>query len=253
MNGVVFGERAAFFPAHDTLVVADLHVGRDEASAVSFPLGEREDLVARLGAACSRFDPETVVVAGDVVHTFSDVSERSRQTLTALGEVCEASGTALELVAGNHDTALANAWGEPIREAVILGASGVATGRLTDGEDEEVDTEEDGPRTVVCHGHEPPSIDADRYVVGHVHPTIEIEGTRRPCFLHGEQTYRESDLLVLPAFTRLAPGVSVSDIGTDACNSPLVTDADRLAPIVFDVESEESLRFPPLGAFRRFL
>jgi len=71
VSAVAFAERAAFFPAHDALVVADLHVGRGEASAVSFPVGEREDLLARLDELLSRFDPDTVVVAGDAVHTFS--------------------------------------------------------------------------------------------------------------------------------------------------------------------------------------
>jgi len=80
----VFAERAAFLPADDVLVVADLHVGRGEASAVSFPVGEREDLLARLERLLSRFDPARVVVAGDVVHTFSAVTDRSRETLTAL-------------------------------------------------------------------------------------------------------------------------------------------------------------------------
>jgi len=235
VKSVAFAERAAFFPTHDALVVADLHVGRGEASAVSFPVGEREDLVARIDALCARFDPERVVIAGDVVHTFSAVSDRSRETLAALREACDASGAALELVAGNHDTSLAKAWGGPLREAVVL------------------DDGADAPRTVVCHGHEPPPVAGDRYVIGHVHPTIEIEGDRRPCFLRGDGVYRDADLLALPAFTRLAPGVAVNEMRTDAFNSPLVTDADRLAPVVFDPDGGEPLRFPPLGAFRELL
>ena len=234
MNAVAFAERAAFFPGHDALVVADLHVGRGEASAVSFPVGEREDLLTRLDGLLSRFDPERVVVAGDVVHTFSAVSERSRESLAVLRDACEERGAAVELAAGNHDTALESAWDGPIREAVVLDA-------------------DDAPRTVVSHGHEPPSIAAERYVIGHVHPTIEIEGDRRPCFLHGEGVYRGADLLIMPAFTRLAPGVAVNEMRTDAFDSPLVTDADRLAPIVFDPGRREPLRFPPLGAFRELL
>lgn len=234
MKGAAFAERATFFPAHDALVVADLHVGRGEASAVSFPVGEREDLLARLDELLSRFGPERVVVAGDAVHTFSAVSERSRETIAALRDACEERGAAVELVAGNHDTALESAWDGAIHDAVVLDA-------------------DDAPRTVVAHGHEPPSVAAERYVIGHVHPTIEIEGDRRPCFLHGEAAYRGADLLVVPAFTRLAPGVAVNEMRTDAFDSPLVTDADRLAPIVFDPERREPLRFPPLGAFRELL
>ena len=237
MTRVAFAERAAYLGRHDALVLADLHVGRGEASAVSLPLGEREDLVDRLAGLLARFDPATAVVGGDVVHTFDRVTDRSRGTLTALRDACEAQGAALELVAGNHDVALANAWDGPVHEEYVLDAAGA-------------------PRTVVCHGHEAPSTPADRYVIGHVHPTIEIEGDRRPCFLRGEGVYRDADLLVLPAFTRLAPGVAVNAMRTGAFDSPLVTDADRLAPVVVDPDAGaagEPLRFPPLGEFREML
>ena len=251
MTGVAFAERAAYLGRHDALVVADLHVGRGEASALSLPIGEREDLVDRLTVFLDRFDPATVVVAGDVVHTFDRVSDRSRGTLAALRDACEGHGAALELVAGNHDTALANAWDGPVREEYVLGPSPESP---SDGADP------DAPHTVVCHGHEPPSARGDRYVIGHLHPTIEIEGDRRSCFLRGEGVYRGADLLVLPAFTRLAPGVAVNDMGTGAFDSPLVTDADRLAPVVVDPgagregsDTGDALRFPPLGEFRELL
>ncbi|ELZ47846.1 hypothetical protein C464_07990 [Halorubrum coriense DSM 10284] len=251
--GPTFADRAVYLPEADALVVADLHVGRGEASAVSLPLGERADLVDRLAALLDRFDPETVVVAGDVVHTFDRVTDRSRETVNALRDACEERGTDLELVAGNHDSALQSDWDGRVREELVLGARG------------DRGAEADATRTVVCHGHEEPSATADRYVIGHVHPTIEIEGDRRPCFLRGPGTYRGADLLLLPAFTRLAPGVAVNDMSTDAFDSPLVTDADRLAPVVVDSPAAgsdgdpdaggagEALRFPPLGEFRRLL
>ncbi|TKX36386.1 metallophosphoesterase [Halorubrum sp. CGM5_25_10-8B] len=253
-SGPTFADRAVYLPGADALVVADLHVGRGEASAVSLPLGERADLTDRLGTLLDRFDPGTVAVAGDVVHTFDRVTDRTLGTLNALRDACETRGAALELVAGNHDTALPSRWDGRAREELVLSESG----------DRDADATHVA-RTVVCHGHEAPSTDADRYVIGHVHPTIEIEGDRRPCFLRGPGTYRGADLLVLPAFTRLAPGVAVNDMRTDAFDSPLVTDADRLAPVVVDSPSEgsgrgadagdagEALRFPPLGEFRRLL
>ncbi|TKX59931.1 metallophosphoesterase [Halorubrum sp. SS7] len=248
-----FAERAVYLRAHDALVVADLHVGRGEASAVSLPLGERRDLVDRLDALLDRFDPGTVVVAGDAVHTFDRVTDRARGTLNALRDRCEASGATLELVAGNHDAALADAWDGPVSEELVL----------TGGDGSDGDPA-DPQRTVVRHGHEAPAADrastpADRYVIGHVHPTIEIEGDRRPCFLSGAGTYRGADLLVLPAFTRLAAGVPVNDAVRTGLDSPLVTDAAALAPVVYDPDAGDAdgaasaLRFPPLGEFDRLL
>ncbi len=237
--GLSFDERALYMNGSDVLVVADLHVGRAESSAVSLPLGERADLVDRLSRLADRFDPETVVVAGDVVHTFDRVSDRSVATLDALREVCAAAGATLDLVAGNHDTALSTAWDGPIHEEYVLAPpeEGDATPRTT----------------VVCHGHEPPSTAADRYVIGHVHPAIEIEGDRRPCFLYGEELHRDADVFLLPAFTRLASGVAVNGVRGEGLDTPLVADADRLSPVVFDSETGESLAFPELGVFRRLL
>ena len=252
-----FATRAVYLPGPDALVVADLHVGRGEASAVSLPLGERADLTDRLGALLDRFGPATLVVAGDVVHTFDRVSDRALETLRAVREACAARGADLRLVAGNHDTALAAAWDDPVRESVVLETPadrvGPAATAETDASTETAEGDGVARTTVVCHGHEAPSVAADRYVFGHVHPTIEIEGDRRPCFLFGAGTYRGADVLLLPAFTRLAAGVPVNDAATAGLDSPLVTDAADLAPVVYDGESEEALRFPPLGEFRGLL
>ena len=260
-SDAAFAERAVYLPAPDALVVADLHVGRGEASAVSLPLGERADLVDRLGALLDRFEPEEVVVAGDVVHTFDRVTDRALGTLNALRDRCEAIGATLELVAGNHDAALADVWVGPVSEEATLTGSGEPPAGAADSR-----------RTVVCHGHEAPatatdrsSTPADRYVIGHVHPTIEIEGDRRPCFLSGAGTYRGADVLALPAFTRLAAGVPVNDAPRTGLDSPLLSDPAALAPVVYDPggtdgadgegggDAGAALRFPPLGEFGELL
>ncbi|WP_418282722.1 metallophosphoesterase [Halorubrum sp. DTA98] len=238
MNDVTFRDRAVFLGIRGgVLVVSDLHVGRDEAAAVSFPLGERDDLRERLSALIAHFTPETVVFAGDVIHTFDGVSDRSREGLAALATACHDAGTELELVGGNHDTALATAWNGPVHDEYVVD-HGVGDGAA---------------RTVICHGHEPPETAGDRYLFGHVHPTIEIEGDRHPCFLVGEGTYRNADVVVLPAFNRLAPGVVVTDMDAAAFGSPLVSNVDDLCPFVYDADTQETLRFPPLGEFRDLL
>ena len=241
-DSVAFHGRAAYLTAADALVVADLHVGRDEASAVSLPLGETADLRERLATAVSRFDPDTVVVAGDVVHTFDGVTAHTRESLDALVEACERADAEVVLVAGNHDTALSAAWDGPVYDEYVF-----------DSEDGHESAADEPSRTVVCHGHEPPEREADRYVFGHVHPAVEIHGDRRPCFLYGEGTYRDGDILCLPAFTQLAPGVSVNDRRASDFDTPLVNDANRLQPIVYDADAGEPLWFPPLGEFRQML
>ncbi|ELZ73151.1 hypothetical protein C457_04291 [Haloferax prahovense DSM 18310] len=230
MTRVSVRERAVFFPDADALVLSDLHVGRADASAVDFPLGEGTDLAERLQAYCAEFAPGEVVFAGDVLHRFDRVSERHVAALEVLAETCVDAGSDPVFVAGNHDTMLAEGWSGDVHDEY----------RLAD-------------ETVVCHGHREPDGDAERYVVGHDHPTLAIEGRRRPCVLYGPDAYRGGDVLMLPAFTRLAAGVEVNGMrGTDF-DSPLVRDADDFRPLVRDVEADETLTFPPLGTLRRML
>ncbi len=233
MFDATFADRAAFFPEAGTLVVADLHVGRAEASDVEVPLGERADLTERLGEAVDRLGPGTVVVAGDVLHEFGRVSHRAAETLAALDEACRERGAELVLVAGNHDGMLGSVWDDDARD-----------GYRIDAGDREV---------LVCHGDEEPTGDADLYVVGHDHPTITIEGQRRPCFLAGEGVYGGRDVLMLPAFSRVASGVTINGMYAGDFQSPLVWDSDAFRPVVWDPGREEALTFPPLGRFRKML
>ncbi|PSP90035.1 metallophosphoesterase [Halobacteriales archaeon QS_4_69_34] len=222
-----FRDRAVYLPASDALVCADLHLGRAASAPLALPVDERAP--ERLDALLSRFAPSEVVLAGDVLHAFDRVPEGTPATVERLDALVERAGARLVVVSGNHDTMLDAVWDGPVRSTHRLG------------------------ETVVCHGHESPDTEAERYVLGHDHPTIEIEGQRRPCYLHGSGVYRGDDVLVLPAFSRLAAGCTVNGMRADEFQSPLVTDADALRPIVRDEAAEETLWFPPLDAFRRLL
>lgn len=230
-----------------TLVLADLHLGKAAASDVQAPLGEREDAVDRVAALCDRFDPDEVAVAGDLLHSFSTLPRGVADAVADLRRTCRDAGADLLVTPGNHDTMLDGLWSGPT-----------------------ADEHRVGDDVVVCHGHRRPNATAAGYVVGHDHPTIEIEGRRRPCYLYGEDQFRGAELLMLPAFTRLSAGVAVNRMRARDFQSPLVTDADALRPLVVDEDaaersasnppsasargdSGEVLPFPPLGEFRDML
>jgi putative SbcD/Mre11-related phosphoesterase len=221
-------ERAAYLPDPGALVLADLHLGRSRTSNVELPLPEREAIASRLADLLEAVEPGTVVLAGDVCHAFGTVPEGVPGALDALRDRVENAGADLVVVRGNHDTSL-DSLADPVPEH-----------RLGDG-------------TLVRHGHEEPGADADRYVIGHDHPAIEIEGVRRPCFLWGEGVYRGADVLVLPAFTELAAGTPVNGMRGRDAQSPLLADLGAFRPIVREAEREETLVFPPLDAFRKLL
>jgi len=213
----------------ETLVVADLHVGRGTGGNLEFPVGAGSEMVQRFRTVLDRHGPSDVVVAGDLLHSFQTVPRTVEDTVSGLEAACRETDARLLVTPGNHDTMLGSVWTGPTEQEFQVGD------------------------TAVLHGHEPPTVDADRYVVGHDHPTIEIEGQRRPCYLVGPDQYDGSDVVMLPSFNKLNAGVAVNWMAASDFQSPLITDTDRLEPIVWDEQARETRRFPPLGEFRRML
>lgn len=222
-------DRAVYLPESGTLVAADLHLGRAAASAVDAPLGVGTAIVDRLLDLIDRFQPSELVVAGDVLDAFDHVPRPAKSALDALCAGVHERNVALSILSGNHDTHL----------GPLLGRTPETTRELDDG-------------TVVCHGHERPSGDARRYVIGHDHPSIVIEGRRRPCYLyHGSEG--GGDLLVLPAFNPAVPGTPVNS-WTDADPlSPFLETVSTIRPAVVDGQTHDPLVFPALGALQPHL
>lgn len=229
-DGLATTDRAVYVPAGNAVVIADVHLGRDAASRVEAPLGGGRDAIDRLEALFEGTDPAEVVVAGDLLHSFDRLPRDVEDDLAAFLETIEDAGARPVVVSGNHDTMLPETYGGEIH----------AEYRLADGE------------TVVAHGHEIPELPAERYVVGHDHPALSIDGRKRPCFLYGPGVREGSDVLMLPSFTRLAPGSTVNRMSGRDFQSPLVSDAGSWNPGVRDGNGE-TLWFPPLEKCRRLL
>ncbi|MEF8840518.1 MAG: metallophosphoesterase [Haloarculaceae archaeon] len=228
-DGLELRDRAVHLPETSTLVLADVHLGKDAASNVELRLGEHEDVTGRFAALVGRFEPEEVVVAGDLLHSFSTLPRGVMETLEELRTTAREVGARIVVTPGNHDTMLDELWKGPTGSEYRVGD------------------------WLVTHGHEEPEGVADRYLVGHDHPAIEIEGRRQPCYLYGEGIYRGADVLVLPAFTRLAAGTPVNGARNGDLMSPLAREVDAFRPLVRDEAADETLTFPPLSTFRRML
>lgn len=226
----VVADRGVYLPDADALVVADLHLGLAVASAVDVPLAEGEAMVARLVALVDRFEPATVVLAGDTLHAFGHVPRAARDALEAIRSAVRDRGATLVAIEGNHDVQL----------SALTGDEPVEVHELPDG-------------SVVCHGHEVPDTDGRRYLVGHDHPAIDIEGRRRPCYLFGPSIYGGTDVLALPAFNPSLAGTAVNDWADGDALSPLLAASSRCRPIVLDPAGGGPIRFPPLAELQPFL
>lgn len=250
MSEPVFEDRALFVPATDTLVLSDLHLGRDATANVELPLGESGRLQDRIETLLDTFRPATVVFAGDLLHAFDTLPSGVTAQFRAIEDAVVDAGAEPVFVRGNHDTLLDTLTGDELQDGYWV-------------------TDE----MYVCHGHEQPSVDASRYVIGHEHPALTVAGKRRPCYLVGPQTdtnrnaardshtkpgtagtsTRDQDMVVLPAFNRLAPGVDLSGVRTVNLQSPVIGRLEAYRPGVVDEEAGDILWFPPLGQLRGHL
>lgn len=213
----------------DALIVADLHLGQGATSGLEVPVGNGARMIERLRELLAWAEPGELVLAGDLLHSFSTVPMAVTDAIESIAEAAREADAEPVALRGNHDTMLESVWDGEVRECHQLG------------------------ETVVLHGHETPDVDADRYVIGHEHPMLEVAGRRRPCYLAAEGVYEGSDVVVLPAFSGLLRGVVINHATAAEFMSPLVTDADAFAPVVWDEDAREALPFPPLGQLRERL
>lgn len=171
-------EKAAWWPARQTLLIADAHLGKAvsfRSLGVAVPRGTTTETLTRLAGLVERWGARRVIFLGDFLHS---ARSHAAATLQALGRWREAHAeVALTLVRGNHDERAGDppaALGfEVVDEPLRLG--GLA----------------------LCHHPRP---QAGAYVLaGHLHPCTTLAGRphdrlRLPCFHLGDEVG------VLPAF-----------------------------------------------------
>ncbi|MEB3275778.1 MAG: ligase-associated DNA damage response endonuclease PdeM [Cyanobacteriota bacterium] len=176
---LLLGERAIWDPDRRTLLVADLHLGKAEtfqAHGIPVPSdGDLETLNALIALAV-RWQPEEIVVLGDLIHSRLGLTSELRQKLDALPTLL---GCPLRLIGGNHDR---GSWIAGLRQdpPVALGPWWLS--------------------------HEPDPRAGRLNLCGHLHPVALVgRGNNRlrlPCFSLDQGLQR----LALPAFGRLTGG-----------------------------------------------
>lgn len=175
----LWADKALYLPRHESLLVADAHVGK----AVSFrrwgvpvPRGTTSATLARLSRVLERCGARRVVFLGDLLHSARAHAPGTLDTLARWRD--RHAGVALTLVRGNHD---AHAGDPPAALGIECVDEPLRLGPLA-----------------LCH--EPRADLGDAYVVcGHLHPCIHLAGRawerlRLPCYWFGRRA------AVLPAF-----------------------------------------------------
>lgn len=173
---VLLAQRAAYLPQHQTLLVADAHLGKAQSFrrlGVPVPSGTTHANLQCLSALLQDTGARRLIFLGDMVHAArgcsAEIVDAIRTWRKAHARVYMA------LVRGNHDAPQLDflAWGvEPVDEPYLLGG------------------------WALCH--HPQTVTTAYALCGHLHPCVTVgrsaDRLRLPCFHFG------AEVGVLPAF-----------------------------------------------------
>jgi len=179
-------DRAVWWPRRQTLIVADLHLGKEETLldlGVPMPRGVLEETIARLDRLVSTTRPQRIVILGDLVHAAAGLCP---EVVDVFAQWRRSFDGSVELVPGNHDALVAElpaSWRVARLAPAVLDAPFV-------------------------HLHDARPHAGGFALGGHLHPVVRLRGRvdrlQFPCFVVGTRR------AILPAFTLFSAGVRVA-------------------------------------------
>lgn len=180
-------QRAVYWPARRTLLVADLHLGKSDAfraSGIAIPSDAGREVLRQVEEAIRESGAARVLVLGDLLHAPAGLTD---ELVESVGEWRRRQSAVFEIIPGNHDRRVeraTEAWGMRLREGPVR----------------------EGPFEF---RHEPAeSAEPGVYTwCGHLHPALVLASAadrlKLPAFLVGPRVG------VLPACTPFAGGAPV--------------------------------------------
>lgn len=197
--------------AGDSLVIADLHIGKEEElreAGFTIPSQARK-IGEEVLSLVEEVQPSRLVILGDLKHQFPKSTGLERREVPRFFDRLEGRVKEAHLVRGNHDGGIANFLP---RWVTLHEASGFRIGEVG-----------------LAHGHAWPSEDvmkAPTLIMGHNHPTIMFRdrlGFRniqrcwiRASFSGTSDRYPRlpEELVILPAFNEFSGGTTMNETGS---------------------------------------
>jgi metallophosphoesterase superfamily enzyme len=218
---VLLPGRAALLPAMQTLVCADVHLGKAATfrrAGLPVPEGSAQQDLKRLADLITTYDARRLIIAGDLFHARAGCTPRVLGEFTDFREqIRQRSNTEVVLVLGNHERSLGRQFSpqdlgidQCVQELVEPPFRFVHEPATTFGSG-------DLGRSLSVKSHRlPPAAATDSFaaaatftIAGHLHPTISLRspsGDR----LSGRCFVATPELLVLPAFGSFTGGHRVT-------------------------------------------
>lgn len=197
LKGIEMIGKALWLPKLKVLVIADLHIGYEEAlneAGFLIPRTQFNHMKKEISELLDKLKPKTIVINGDLKHEFGGISEQEwKETREILDMLMKNSGVVL--IKGNHDNMLepiANNKGLKLEQFYCI-----------------------NKEICMLHGDKIPIErevhNAKIIIIGHEHPSISLrEGMKTEkykCFLLG--SWNKKKLIVLPSFFPYIEGFDI--------------------------------------------
>ncbi len=203
-KGIETLELCLYLKEYKTLIIADLHLGYEEAlnkRGVLIPRTQFKDILERLNKILISREIKTIIITGDLKHEFGVINDQEWKNISQVIDLLLKHSKELIIIRGNHDVTLP--W--------IIRKKGIELVDYYKIKD-----------ILICHGDkilvEVSNPNIKVIIIGHEHPAIGLKDKSRyesfKCFLKGE--YLNKILIVLPSFNTLT-------IGTDILRSKLLS------------------------------
>jgi len=230
ISGIQIRDLALYLLREKTLVMADLHIGFEEAlnkQGILIPRVHFTEMMKRIEKFCKGLKIERIIINGDLKDEFGKISDTEWRNVLRFLDFYK--GKEIIIVQGNHDTTLApiaEKRGIKLAEYYILGD------------------------ILFCHGDKIVLMDAKvkTIIIGHEHPAISLtQGGRTEkykCFLNGK--FKWKNLIVMPSLNPVQEG---SDVLQQRMLSPYLQ--GNLDQFEVYVVGDEILRFGTVEKIRK--
>lgn len=223
--GIEAVDLALYLKKQRALVIADLHIGFEEAlgrQGVLVPRFQYKDMIDRLEQIFAKVKPKTVILNGDLKHEFGAITKQEWKETMRLLDYLARKVEDIIVVQGNHDPnilPITNKKGVKVVDELVV------------------------DNIVLVHGDAPPKAKKyDIILMGHEHPAVSLREKARverfKCFLKGK--YKSKTLIVQPSFNVCVEG---TDVTKEKVLSPLLTDIRACEVFVVDDVRKKTLYF----------
>jgi hypothetical protein len=182
----ITSDRCLILDEGPTVVLGDLHLGYERAleqEGMYLPRINTESIREALNDIITKYEPERIVLLGDIKHDFRKAGYEERQEVRKIFKLLSEAAQVVA-VKGNHDNYLQNIVSD--LGFLVVDYIDIMGFRLE-------------------HGHTDSGVRP--VIIGHEHPSVRIPGSvggglKIQCFVHAEK----DGVIVLPPFSPFASG-----------------------------------------------